>query len=135
MLPLPVCTVLVLCRDLLREVFHTFEWYLIVGMQLYNVFCAMLLLRDTRALFWIFYLPSVLVSTLVDAYPSHYRTCFERVFFIVNGAVLVAWVVVLSFGFIEIHSSMWSLAKVSGTLLQGCVTNVGMLLAFVFRHL
>jgi hypothetical protein len=135
MVPLPVVMTLLLSVDLLREVLSSMDLYVLFILQFaFFVDGIYYCKADIRRLFWYCYLPSMVASGLVDAYPAKYRAFFAKLFFSAAVCILIAWNCLLIF--------RW---QVFGTKPSQKLTNISFalhhfsdqatVLLFYFRHL
>jgi len=94
MLPLPVVTLLLLSLDLLYEVVQSLDLYIILILQIALFIDGIVNvggMKDPRSVFWCCYLPTMVASGLVDAYPAKYRSFFAKLFFSAAVCILVIW--------------------------------------------
>merc|ERR1712194_764955 len=101
MLPLPMCAATMLSADLAKEVSREFETYFNLYLVVSITVQAVRMLQDQRAVFWLCFLPSMIVASYVDAYPSKYRSAFAKQFFVGFIIVLVAWIAGLYSGWVN----------------------------------
>lgn len=99
-LPLPIVAFLLLSIDLVMEVLHEVEFYVILLLQfVLVVHTVMALIPVTLEKRWwhnkllpvICYMPSMLVMGFCDAYPARYRAIFQILYSTGAIAVLVLW--------------------------------------------
>lgn len=129
-LPMPLVAFLLFSKDLVLEVLHELEFYIVLLLQGVLVAHALLGLThtehdakwDPKGLAVVSYIPSMIVMGLIDAYPAKYRARFEVLFASGAIAVLVAWNTL-----IILHHGNWVHL---GTQLGDNVT----LLLFYLRH-
>lgn len=92
MIPLPLVTVALLSKDLVLEILHHLDFYLIQILQGVALTHGLLeTWEDERHVFWFLYLPSLIVAPLVDAYPAKYRPRFLQLYFTGMFCILVGW--------------------------------------------
>jgi len=135
MLPLPAFTVMVLSIDLVLEVLTQFEYYLITSLQVFLAAAAAGMLRDKRIVFWVCLMPSMLIATLIDAYPHRYRRIFSVMFFSAMQGMLLFWAAALTFRLVPLTDSWFELAYLEGKVASTCCSMMVTLSAFCCRHL
>lgn len=92
MTPLPLVTVALLSKDLVLEILHELDFYLIQILQGVALTHGLVeTWKDERRFFWLLYLPSLIVAPLVDAYPAKYRPRFIQLYFVGMLCILVGW--------------------------------------------
>merc|ERR1711971_357668 len=125
MLPMPIFVAAVFSIDLLRNLVQEFECYLVLFLQM-NIFTTMIILcPDTRSVFWVCFLPSMLVSTFMDAYPSKWRPVFSRMFFLGIGFVYLLWLGILCFGWgLPVEDAPWTFFNFEGRIASSTVTPI-----------
>eukprot|EP00928_Gymnodinium_smaydae_P040197 TRINITY_DN27300_c0_g1_i1.p1 TRINITY_DN27300_c0_g1~~TRINITY_DN27300_c0_g1_i1.p1 ORF type:complete len:418 (-),score=52.68 TRINITY_DN27300_c0_g1_i1:75-1328(-) len=136
MLPLPCVASMSLSMALVTELLWQFEVYFLVGMSGTLLFCNGRLLQDKRMVFWICTFPSMIFSTLIDAYPSKYRSKFTLLFSGGLMAIYLLWVALLMFDeHVAIHSTAWVFFRLKGDTAQSSIQCCITLLCFCGRHL
>jgi hypothetical protein len=135
MLPLPLFSALVLSVDLVVQVLLEFETYLMAVLQLYVCYKSVRILGDSRAQFWPCFLPSMLVSSFIDAYPGKYRRAFSLLFFGGMTFVLLSWAAMLTFALCgPINDVTWAFFNIKTNDVTASMTSLGTLLAFCLRY-
>jgi len=134
MLPLPFAAFMLLNADLYKEILSAMDVHVIYILQVALVvdgiyYCG----ADHRIVFWICYLPSMVTSGLIDAYPAKYRPLFSKAFTGCHIAILLAWNAFLLFKFKVVGDTVGKLKDVS--FLVHHVADQATLLLFYFRHL
>jgi len=129
MLPLPVVTLLLLSVDLLKEFLTSVDLLVIFLLQIALFLDGMFYCRgDIRRVFWWCYLPSMIASGLIDAYPAKYRAFFAKLFYTAALLILVIWNCLLIF--------RWQVfAGSTMAILVHHASDQLTLLAFYCRHL
>lgn len=133
MLPLPIVTVILLSVDLVEEICGSIDVYIIWILQFALFvdgiyYCHV----DLRVVFWCCYLPTMIVSGLVDAYPAKFRPLFGKLFFSAMLVILLVWNCFLVFKW-EVFGDPTKLTNVSFALHH--VSDMLTLLVFYARHL
>lgn len=98
-LPLPIVAFLLLSQDLVMEILEELELYIVLLLQGVLVTHALMSLThvtherkwDIKCLAVLCYVPSIIVMSLMDAYPTRYRRIFQILFSSGGIAVLVTW--------------------------------------------
>lgn len=135
MLPLPGFTVMVLSMDLVLEVLTQFEYYLITSLQVFLATASAGMLHDRRIVFWACLMPSMLIATLIDAYPHRYRRIFSVMFFSAMQGMLLFWGAALTFRLVPLTDSWFDIAYLEGKVASMCCSSMVTLSAFCCRHL
>jgi len=92
MLPLPIVATALLSVDLAVSCLACMDLWIIWLLQGALLLDGVYYCRaDLRIVFWICYLPTMIVSGLMDAYPAKYRAFFCKLFFSASLAILVFW--------------------------------------------
>lgn len=136
MLPWPCLGFWLLSVDLVKAVAMEFETYLVTALQIYVVVSAKRMMSDERIVFWICCIPSMIVASLADAYPSRFRRKFSISFFTGMLLIYFSWSLMITFGVCEpLHHSRWVFFELEGQLASGTVSSLLTLLAFCIRNL
>lgn len=132
MLPLPILTILLLSVDLLHELMQSMDVWIISILQVALFVDGIYYCRaDIRRVFWYCYLPTMISSVLVDAYPAKYRPVFTKLFFVSALVILVVWNCFMIFKWEAVAVN--SLNNIAFTLHH--VADQFTLLVFYIRHL
>lgn len=133
MLPLPVITMFLLSVDLLSEIVVSLDLYVIYILQFALFVDGMMYCRaDLRRVFWYCYLPTMVVSGLVDAYPAFKRAFFAKLFFGAALAILIIWNCFMAFKW-EVFGHVFKMSNLSFMLHH--ISDTLTLLVFYARHL
>lgn len=130
MLPLPILTILLLNTDLVYEILCGLDVYVVYILQLAQVIDGIYYCKfDIRWVFWCCYIPTIIASGLLDAYPAKWRSMFEKLWFGAAIAILVWWNILLVF--------KWRIFETPGVLgmLIHHISDQATLLIFFGRHL
>jgi len=133
MLPLPIVTVALLSTDLLAEVVYGLDLYIIYILQ-FALFVDGIFYcnADHRIVFWVCYLPTMVASGLVDAYPAKYRAFFAKLFFSASLVILIIWNCLMYFKW-NAFGTTFKLSNISFNLHH--VSDQATLGVFYCRHL
>lgn len=133
MLPLPLTTLLLMSTDLLKCTLYGLDLYIIYILQFALFvdgvyFCK----SDQRVVFWVCYLPTLLASGVIDAYPAKYRASFAKQYFGAMLAILIGWNYLMVFKF-NAFGSLNKLSNISFILHH--VSDQATLGVFYCRHI
>eukprot|EP00929_Paragymnodinium_shiwhaense_P013005 TRINITY_DN120870_c0_g1_i1.p1 TRINITY_DN120870_c0_g1~~TRINITY_DN120870_c0_g1_i1.p1 ORF type:complete len:469 (+),score=70.39 TRINITY_DN120870_c0_g1_i1:81-1487(+) len=134
MLPLPICTVPVLCTDLMWLVLREFETYLLLYYDGYLVYSAIKMIWSSQNVFWVCYFPSIIVAAFADCYPSKWRSMFSMQFFFGHAMVLLTWGLILICGRMKVEHYPYVVGDIEGSVSQSSLNAVATLLFFCIRH-
>lgn len=97
MLPLPVVSIFLLSVDLLKELM-CIDLLILFTLQFAMFLDGMVYCRgDIRRVFWLCYLPSMIASGVIDAYPCKYRAFFGKLFYTAAVIIVIIWNCLLIF--------------------------------------
>lgn len=112
-LPLPLIAFFLLSTDLVRIILHEMEFYIIMTLQVVLITHAFMHFThlghadglhevhahwDNKCIAIICFIPSMIVSGFLDAYPAKWRAVFEILFYSGSICVFVAWNSMIMFG-------------------------------------
>jgi len=136
MLPLPVVGFAVMSQQLVSLALKELELQVILTLFVLMTVAVWSLLQDHRFTFWACFLPSQMMSLLVDAYPAKFRHPFARLFFVGKLLVQLGWNALMIEGRIQVNSkASLTLGHVTISALPFTFTTSVTLVLFILRHL
>lgn len=135
MVPIPTLAVLMLSTELVKDCIAEFELYVVSVLQFVWLSCVFTMMADWRNVFFVSYVPTLVVAGFVDAYPAKFRSRFTKLFFLGKSCVLVFWDSLLVFDLVRVYDRRWHVGHLAGTTSAVSFTTSITLLLFCYRHL